>query len=343
MEKAKLPFPVIVSCPGFYAASGQGTGGLVATDGITQVIIDYLDTMGLFVYGGSVYRYVRPLRSLVRYDDSGLGQTFHLERITDGHDLWVDEGGFTLVSTSTNKIECYDYDLNLQQEYAFGDDGDGWHINSIYKDPNGGTCFSAFGEFTGSRVWDKSKHAGSGFIRDLETGEDLWKGLNKPHHPRRNKDGIWVCNSGENEILRMGHQGNVHSVPCGGFTRGFLLTDDLFLVGISADRKKAGKKKQAKVLVGSTSNMTVTHSINIPFPEIYDIIQCPLPIWNSIQQNVDDFRKPLYSLETIEMLQLKYQNSLIDFYDLQRKYTTLSSNRVVKTYMNVRQRFSRGR
>lgn len=328
---------VLISSPGIYSTSGRGTGGCLATNGSDYFVLDHLDSTGLFLHGDAVYRFIRSLNLLVKYQPDGATVVMHLPEVRDGHDLRVTTSGFQIVSTSSNRILEYAWDRRILHERAFGGTEDGWHINSLLEH-EGQIFFSAFGEFSRERGWDQSGSSGYGFVRNLQTGIDLWKGLNKPHHPRAYKNGYLVCDSGNQTLL---YKSQLDSVPtsldCGGFTRGLLIQKDSFLVGVSADRKASSAKPQARIIHGQLPDMSILDEILLPFPEIYDVIPCPEWLWSGLERGeVSRFSTPCFPLDSVEYLQGEYQNLSQSLKDVQNKLSVIQGNRVVQGYFKLR-------
>jgi hypothetical protein len=109
-------------------------------------------------------------------------------------------------------------------------------------------------------------------IFDHESGRDAVTGLSGPHNPRY-FDGTWyVCDSHAGTVVRQTADGRKDCVDLGGFTRGFAADANYFYVGVSADRKAAAPSEASSIVVLERASLQVVGRIEIPFPEIYDIV-----------------------------------------------------------------------
>ena len=130
---------------------------------------------------------------------------------------------------------------------------------------------SAFGRFPSNRAW-VGQCTETGMVLDLETGEDVVKGLSGPHNPRW-IDGQWViCNSHGRDLVIQSDAGERRNVSLGGFTRGFAHDEHYFYVGESANRKAENPAETSSIAVLRRDTYEVVHRITIPFPEIYELL-----------------------------------------------------------------------
>ncbi|MGA2257941.1 MAG: DUF4915 domain-containing protein, partial [Thermoguttaceae bacterium] len=83
--------------------------------------------------------------------------------------------------------------------------------------------------------------AWGGLLMDVDSGENLCRGLSMPHSPRWYGGRLWVCESGSGTLgyvdLNSGRYEPVAAVP--GFTRGLDFAGDLAFVGLSQVRESA--------------------------------------------------------------------------------------------------------
>ncbi len=261
---------LLVSCPGAYANSGAGTGGLVCLHEGETTVIDRMDSMGLSAHRGDVYRFVRSLHMIFGYDREGLRWIVDTHPARDIHDIHVDERGIVAVSTDENEVLWFDHLGRVVDRWHAEGEGDAWHLNCLaVKD--GRLFVSAFGEFPTHRAWSGNTH-GQGFVLDLETKEKVLTGLSAPHTPRYVGDDLFICESHSRCVTVRDAEGRVTEHPFDGFTRGFAWDDRYFYVGESADRKAEVVLDHSHVTVVDRETWETVERIRVPFTEIYDLL-----------------------------------------------------------------------
>jgi hypothetical protein len=261
---------LLVSCPGAYADSGAGTGGLVCLHQGQTVTLDRMDSMGLAVYGGRLYRFVRALHMIFVYTPDGLRTVINLPEARDVHDVLVDEEFIVCVSTGENEVLWLDHGGNLVRRWQAEGTGDAWHLNSVLH--RGGRLYlSAFGEFTEHRAWSGNTR-NRGFVMDLDSGEKILTGLSAPHTPRFVDDDLIVCESHRQTLTIQNADGKRREIKLTGFTRGLCWDERYLYVGESADRKAEVVADFSHVTVLDRRTDQVVDQMRVPFTEIYDIV-----------------------------------------------------------------------
>jgi len=73
----------------------------------------------------------------------------------------------------------------------------------------------------------------------VETGETVVRGLAMPHSPRWHDGALWLLNSGEGRLLRVGADGRAETVcELPGYLRGLTFVGDHALIGLCQIREK---------------------------------------------------------------------------------------------------------
>ncbi len=260
----------LVTSVGAYADSGFGTGGLVCVREGESVVIDKIDSTGLWAGGDTIYRFARGLQSIVGYGPDGVRSVLRIPEAKDIHDVMLRDGKFVCVSTGTNEVLWIDAFGRITRRWMADGELDAWHLNCLCE-KDGRLYLAAFGRFADHRAW-VGKCAGLGFILDLESGAEVVNGLSGPHNPRF-LDGEWiVCNSHTNSLLIQAADGTRREVALGGFTRGLAHDADFFYVGESANRKAGIPTDHSFIATVDRRTLEVIDRIKIPFPEIYELV-----------------------------------------------------------------------
>ncbi|WP_296623726.1 DUF4915 domain-containing protein [Marivirga sp.] len=281
---------LLISCVGAYQNSGLGTGGLVAVDTESRTIdtIDFLDSTGLTAHKNLVFRFVRAMKCLIIYDQEGFRSRIFLREANDVHDIQIINDKIHVVSTGINSVQVYDFLGNFVEEINPGGKGDAWHINCIesYQDD---LYFTAFGAFNTHREWNNNSLK-NGFIFSLKGMTPIIKGLSGPHHPRLIDKNWWVCDSHKQcvNVYDFATNSLLAIINLGGFTRGMLETDDSVWVGVNADRKKKDRLN-GQIVALDKSNFSVIEQIEIPLPEIYDVIKIPEEFYEALREKRESF------------------------------------------------------
>ena len=193
--------------------------------------------------------------------------------LNDIHDVFTTLEFVYVAGTHENSIITLERSsLNIVKQWQFSDQPDSWHINSVSM-WNGKLIFSAFGAFTEPRGYILQTK-GQGFVRDVETNDQLISGLNMPHslHPMNNGD-LLIANTGEGELhLYDAHATLKQTVTLGGWVRGISVYSNSIYAGLSARRGGAPSQAQAaSIHVIDTATWSTVQTIPCPFKEIYDI------------------------------------------------------------------------
>jgi hypothetical protein len=278
---------LLVSCCGAYADSGLGTGGLACLHEGRAVVVDKQDSTGLWLAGDTAYRAVRSMHCVLGYDTSGLKYWLDLPDVKDVHDLLLLDGLFVVASTGRNELCWYDPLGNLVKRWRADGQSDAWHLNCLW--PAGGRLYaSAFGKFPEHRGWAVAGQQ-TGIIFDVDTGEEIVGGLSGPHNPRY-LDGVWlVCNSHTKTLFLQEDSGAQREVRLEAFTRGLAYDERYFYVGESANRKDTAPKNHSNVVVLERTNLEIVGRLQVPIPEIYEIVVLPSEFAASIVAQPERF------------------------------------------------------
>jgi hypothetical protein len=314
----------LVSCVGAYHDSGIGTGGLVLAHKEGSIVIDSLDSTGLCVFNNIYYRYIRSTNCLIGYDVDGIKSTLRLPNCYDVHDIYIDEEGIICVSTGTNEILYYNHHGKLINAWKASGEKDAWHLNCLEK-KNGHLFFSAFGKFVEHRGWNIHGSSEKGFVMNLSTGEYCVDRLSGPHHPRF-FDGNWyVCNSNKNSIRIVDSNKIEQEIDLGGFTRGLQIDNDFIYVGVSANRKvDVDGKAQIKIL--NRHSLALLHSIEVPFPEIYDLLIIDNELAERILNKPNLFKLESESVKRVGHLENQVRLGLLEIKKLTEDNICLRKN-----------------
>jgi hypothetical protein len=263
----------LVTCVGAYDDSGIGTGGFVCVHDNNATIIDKIDSTGLCASAETYYRFARGLRSIIGYRVDGLRYVLKVPEGRDIHDVMVADGEFVAVSTGTNEVLWLDPVGCINRRLQMDGQGDAWHLNCLCE-ADGRWYAAAFGRFAQHRGW-VGQCRGTGFIMDIESREEVVTGLSGPHNPR-SIDGQWVvCDSHTNALVLQRPGEAARRVELGGFTRGLAHDERYFYVGESANRKAQVPAELSSIAVVDRNSLEVVQRIEVPFPEIYEILIVP--------------------------------------------------------------------
>jgi hypothetical protein len=256
-------------------------GGIFAFDGRSVERVDALSSGGMFATRDRLFRMLRSsaddsMGELLTYDHRGITDYHRLDNVLDPHDIAWDGRELVVVSTATNCIFWLSPSGKITREWKAPGEGDAWHLNSLLiKD--GRLYVSAFGRFERHRAWNLHKGNCAGVVFDLQTGRDVLTGLSCPHHPRF-LDGAWVvCNSANQEIVRMdARTGAVRQrLQLQQWTRGFAATDDCLFIGESAKRHAINQWTTAAIVVICRKSWQILERLPLPCLELYDLVLVP--------------------------------------------------------------------
>lgn len=260
----------LVTCVGAYDDSGIGTGGFVCVHEGKATVIDKIDSTGLCESGGVYYRFARGLRSIVGYCSDGVRFLLRVPEARDVHDFTLRDGQFVCISTGTNEVLWVDPLGTVTRRWQAEGERDAWHLNCLCE-VEGRLHVSAFGEFPAHRDW-VGNCRGRGFILDLESGSKVVTELNGPHNPRF-IGGEWVvCDSHASSVVFRRGTEAARTLKLAGFTRGLAYDEHYLYVGESADRKADVPAEVSSIAVIDRGTLEVIDRIEIPFPEIYEIM-----------------------------------------------------------------------
>lgn len=279
---------LFLTCVGAYDDSGVGTGGFVFVNDGNVVVIDKLDSTGLFVNGDTIYRFIRQMKAIVGYSAKGIRSFLRVSDTKDVHDLRLTDEGFVCVNTGRNEIVWFTpLGERIKTWHADGKN-DAWHLNCI-EEINGEFYASAFGEFKTHREW-VGKANQAGFIMNLATGKKIIENLTGPHNPRYFDEKWFVCESHLSALTVISADGIVQRIQLEGFTRGLTYNEKFIFVGESANRKAEFIPDFSHIVVIDRNSLEILERIRIPFPEIYEIVVAPPEIDSSLKKNISSFQ-----------------------------------------------------
>jgi hypothetical protein len=310
----------LVTCVGAYDDSGIGTGGFVCVHEGQALILDKIDSTGLYEYEGLFYRFARGLRAVVGYDMTGLRYILKVPDARDIHDLVVSDGRFICVSTGTNEVLWFDPLGNVTRRWKAEGERDAWHLNCLCE-VDGRWHVAAFGRFATHRGW-VGECGGKGFVFDLESGREVVTGLNGPHNPRF-LDGAWfVCDSHASALVVQCPGEAARSIPLGGFTRGLAWDARFLYVGVSADRKSQTPDDSSSIVVLDRDTLEIAMRFQIPLPEIYEIVPVPATFSAAVAKNPTAFQIDL-AQERCAALEQQVQLGWKEITELRRRLEPL--------------------
>ena len=266
-------------------ASGFGDdtgGGIFSLENGQLEQLDRLSSTGLAVQDGQVARLLRSSTErgygseLLLYDARGIKRYLRIDELADPHDVLFAEGGFVVVSTTTNTVLWLSESGEVVRRWKAPGEGDAWHLNSLGRIDDR-LIVSAFGRFESHRRWAFEETRDRGFVFDLETGEELLGGLWCPHDPHKVNDGWIVCNSAACELAEFDERGKLlRRLALDGWARGLALGDEFLFVGQSASRTEEGAYGDAAaIVVVDRDSWRIEEHVPMPCREIYDLVLAP--------------------------------------------------------------------
>jgi hypothetical protein len=256
--------PLLVSCPNH--------GGLVLVDGRQARVVDRANTTGVHVCADGIARATQ--KDGVSWYAQGRSRYLPFEPEADLHDvLWHDHVLY-VVKTGANQVLAEHTQRGLKSCWTFPGSGDAWHLNCLGV-VNGRVLVSAFGEFPEHRGY-KGKTKGAGVVMDLHSGTVRVGGLSQPHSLIGRGGSLWLCNSEEQELLRLDNFKLAQRIKLHGYPRGLALSQRYIYVGISNSRNAQSGAEEldgehSQIVVLRRDNLARQGTIQIPFPEIYGI------------------------------------------------------------------------
>lgn len=200
----------------------------------------------------------------------------------------IENNEVIFVSTGTNQILYYNFLGELIRTKNFKGKGDAWHLNCLIKKEEK-YFVSAFGEYYEHRQWNKEGCIEKGILYDLNDDKIYVNELSGPHTPRFIDDKLIVCNSHKNSVRIFKSVNDFRDINLGGFTRGICYDKDYIYVGVSGNRKSENPSN-SKIIVLNRKKYEVVGTINIPYPEIYDIIICDKELAVNFKNHKNSFQ-----------------------------------------------------
>lgn len=278
---------LLISCLG-----EQTGGGLFEYDGERFERLDTLSTTGLALGGPRLGRLLwssgesGSVGELLLYDEVGVERYLRIDALREPHDLVWDGDTFAAVSTLSNSVLWISPGGDIVRTWQAKGDGDSWHLNGL-SIAEGKLVASAFGRFSRHREWSTGGAAGAGIVFDLETGDDLIRGLDCPHDQRL-VDGLWlVCNSGRKELLAVDPcDGRIVRVAWSSMVgpEGSRSGTTFFNVGESANRAEPSPERLASVVLIDRRTWNVIGRVPLPCQEVFDGIRVPEPLAKSVRR-----------------------------------------------------------
>lgn len=250
--------------------SSPNGGGLFAVRGGETIHVDGDSSTGIDLRGDCLVRAMQP-SGWVYYGSTP--ETPHMApgAVPDIHDVLLVDEGFLAVCTEGNEVIQYDRDFAMSRRWRFGGEPDSMHINCL-TNWRGRIVFSAFGAFTTHHGY-KAGTLGTGFVRDLETGETLITGLSQPHNPTPLDDDLLLADSERLSLVLYDGAGNKKKeANLDGYTRGVAVSERAIFVGLSCSRNIEGDAQgSASLLALDRQSWQPVARMPIPAREIYDI------------------------------------------------------------------------
>ncbi len=271
----------------------RAIGGLFVFDGSDLITIDRLSSTGIAVTETTVGRLVQssvdypPGAQFFVYDQIGVKEFRRLDEVVDPHDLLpFGDGAWLAVSSIRNAIFRIHPDGMVETVWQPSLVTDSWHVNCIAM-ADGELWATAFGRFESSREWSGEGGLGTGFLRNLTTGEEFG-GLSHPHSPRRISGRWWVCNSLEKSLVRWDGDRWEPVATLRGYPRGLATDGDLVFVGESGDREAQRKTESdtdtARASIAVLRGSEIVARIMLPCAEVYDLAICPVNLVEGLRR-----------------------------------------------------------
>ena len=188
----------------------------------------------------------------------------------DIHDVKIDGKNLVVVSSEQNAIIWIDIaDGTEVERKVFDGSPDSWHLNDLVKS-EGEWLVSGFGN--PDLIDWRSNPCGAGVIQGISS-DRIVSGFTNPHSPRLRDGKLYVCNSGQNEILRCDINGQIERrLKLLNFTRGLYLGRRNLVVGQSSHRVHGG---MSSVSVVNLNSLEEVESVPVSAAEIYGIQRVP--------------------------------------------------------------------
>jgi GT2 family glycosyltransferase len=253
-----------------FISSPNGGGLFFVCEG-KVVQLDGINTVGLGFSADYFFRAVQPDQLWA------LGEkTFIIDEsvadIGDIHDVIALNGFFYVVGTTRNEVVKFDASGRELRRWRMPGEDDSQHLNCLAI-WNGKIVYSAFGEFSEHRGY-KGNTLEQGFVKDLESGDVLIRGLSQPHSLIQHGQNLLIANSEMKELCEFSPEGIlVRSKNLGGYTRGIWVKQNVIYVGLSRSRNiDALSLDTAVVLALDIGSWEELGRITVPANEIYSIV-----------------------------------------------------------------------
>ncbi|HRK77999.1 DUF4915 domain-containing protein [Thiothrix sp. UBA2332] len=250
--------------------SSPNGGGLFAVRCGEVIHVDGKSSTGIDLRGDCLLRAMQP-SGWIYYGSTPETTLMAPIAVPDIHDALLVDDGFLVVCTEGNEVVRYGRDFAMERQWRFGGAPDSMHVNCL-ANWNGRIVFSAFGAFATHHGY-KAGTMGTGFVRDLETGETLIAGLSQPHNPTPLDDGLLLADSERlSLVLYDGSGAKIREANLDGYTRGVAVNERTIFVGLSCSRNIEGDAEGSACVVAlDRHSWKAVARISIPAREIYDI------------------------------------------------------------------------
>lgn len=251
--------------------SSPNGGGLFFIDEGEVVRLDGINTVGLGFSSDAFFRAIQPNQLWV-LGEKALVIDQAITDLGDIHDVIASNGFFYVVGTTRNEVVKFDANGRELRRWRMPGEDDSQHLNCLAV-WNGRVVFSAFGEFSEHRGY-KGNTVEQGFVKDLETGDLLIRGLSQPHSVLQQGQNLLIANSEMKELCEFSPEGVlVRSKNMGGYTRGVWVRQNVIYVGLSRSRNiDALSSDAAMVLALDIDSWEELGRVAVPANEIYSII-----------------------------------------------------------------------
>ncbi|WP_159811546.1 glycoside hydrolase family 99-like domain-containing protein [Pseudomonas sp. 18058] len=253
-----------------FVSSPNGGGLFFISEGkVTK--LDGINTVGLGFSDDRLFRAVQP-NQLWAFGENTLVIDDSVADIGDVHDVIALNGFFYVVGTTRNEVVKFDSNGCELRRWRMPGEDDSQHLNCLAV-WNGKIVYSAFGEFSEHRGYKGNTHE-QGFVKDLETGDLLIRGLSQPHSVLQHGQNLLIANSEMKELCEFSPEGVLlRSKNLEGYTRGICIKQDVIYVGLSRSRNiDALSLDTAVVLALDIDSWEELGRIIIPANEIYSIV-----------------------------------------------------------------------
>ena len=211
----------------------------------------------------------------------------------DLHDLlMVSDGHIYAAVTESNRVVCFNGNLNNIAAWGLPGEHDSAHLNSvaIYQ---GQLLASVFGRFQRHREY-KDGTLGQGEIVNIQTGQTFINGLSQPHSLTVVDDLLYLCNSEGREVRVYRSKDLLQKIPVPGYARGLVVGAESLYVGLSVSRNAPASGQGtggASIAVIDKKTLQLDGLFNLPVHEIYDIRIINGASWvlpHILNESVDD-------------------------------------------------------